>query len=102
MNSQVEKITVYSGNEKNPIVIPEGEHPHPETDLSFNDKNQWPEGLPLEKALRRLIVRSKIRNERKPEPSHRYQKQTKKPELWRQRIVCYPMTKLKTRGTWIQ
>ena len=77
MNSQVEKITVYSGNRKNPMVIPEGEHPHPETDLSTNDKNQWPEGSPLEKALRRLIVRSKIRNERKPESSHRYQKQSK-------------------------
>ena len=51
MNSQVEKIIVYSENGKNPMVIPEGEHPIMETDLSSNNDNRWPEGSPSEKAL---------------------------------------------------
>ena len=47
------------------MVIPEGEHPLPETDLSSNDDdNRWLEGSPSEKALRRLIVRSEVRDER--------------------------------------
>ena len=70
MNSQMEKITVYSGNGKNPMVIPGGEHPITETDLSSNNDNRWPEGSPSEKALQKLIVRSEVRNERKPEQSH--------------------------------
>ena len=67
MNSQVEKITVYSRNRKNPMVIPEIEHPITETDLSSNNDNRWPEGSPSERALRKLIVRSEVRNEQKPE-----------------------------------
>ena len=63
MNSQVEKVTMYSRSEKNPMVIPEGEHPHLETDLSSNDENRWPKGSPSEKAFRRLIVRSEVRDE---------------------------------------
>ena len=77
MNSQVEKIIVYSGNGKNPMVILEGEHPIMETDLSSNNDNRWPEGSPSEKALWKLIVRSEVRNERKLEPSHRYHKRSK-------------------------
>jgi hypothetical protein len=63
MNSQAEKVTMYFGNGKNPMVIPEGEHPHPETNLSSNDENRWPKGSPSEKALRRLMVRSEVRDE---------------------------------------
>ncbi len=59
------------------MVIPEGKHPLPETDLSSNNDNRWPEGSPSEKALRRLIVRSEVRDERKPEPSLRYRKRSK-------------------------
>jgi hypothetical protein len=77
MNSQVEKITVYSGNRKNPMVIPEGEHPIMETDLSSNNDIRWPEGSPSERALRKLIVRLEVKNERRPEPSHRYHKRSK-------------------------
>ena len=77
MNSQVEKVTVYSGNGKNPMVIPEGEHPLPETDLFTNDDNWWPKGSTSEKALRRLVVRLEVRDERKLEPSHRYWKRSK-------------------------
>ena len=56
---------------------PEGENPLPETDLSSNNDKRWSEGTPSEKALRRIIVRSEIRNERKPEPFHRYRKCSK-------------------------
>ena len=77
MNSQVEKVTMYSGNEKNPMVIPEGKHPITKTDLSSNNDNRWPEGSPSEKALKKLVLRSEIRNEQKPEPSHLYHKQSK-------------------------
>ena len=77
MTSQVEKVTVYSGHGKNPLVIPECEHHIMETDLSSNNDNRWPEGSPLERALRKLIVRSEIRHERKLEPSHRYHKRSK-------------------------
>uniref|UniRef100_A0A2N9EYS7 RNase H type-1 domain-containing protein n=1 Tax=Fagus sylvatica TaxID=28930 RepID=A0A2N9EYS7_FAGSY len=73
MNSHIEKVTVYSGRGKDPMVILEGENPLLETDLSSNNDNRWPEGTPSEKALRRIIVRSEIRNERKPELSHRHQ-----------------------------
>jgi hypothetical protein len=45
------------------MVIPEGEHPLSEIDLSSNDDNRWLEGSPSEKALRRLIVRSEVRDE---------------------------------------
>ena len=51
MNSHIEKVTVYSGRGKDPMVIPEGENPLPETDMSSNNDNRWPEGTPLEKAL---------------------------------------------------
>jgi hypothetical protein len=77
MNSHIEKVTVYSGNGKNPMVIPEGEHLLSETDMSSNNDNRWPEGSPSEKALRRLIIRLEVRDERKPEPSHRYCKGSK-------------------------
>ncbi len=77
MNSHIEKVTVYSGRGKDPMVIPEDENPLPETDLSSNNDNRWPEGTPSEKALRRIIVRSEIRNERKPEPSHQHRKRSK-------------------------
>ncbi len=70
MNSQVEKITVYSGNGKNPMVILGGEHPITETDLSYNNDNRWPEGSLSKMTLRKLIIRSKVRNEQKPEQSH--------------------------------
>ena len=73
----MEKITVYSKHGKNPIVIPEGKHHVTETDLSSNNNNRWPEGLPSEKALRKLIVRSKVKHEQKPEPSHRYRKRSR-------------------------
>ena len=52
------------------MTIPEEENPLPEANLSSNNDNQWPEGTPSEKALRRIILRSEIRNEQKPEPSH--------------------------------
>ncbi len=68
---------MYSRNGKNPMVILEGKHPIIETDLSSNNDNHWLEGSPSEKALRKLIVRSEVRNERKPEPSHRYRKRSK-------------------------
>jgi hypothetical protein len=77
MNSHIEKVTVYFGNGKNPMVILEGEHPLPETDLSSNSDNRWPEGSLSEKVLQRLIVRSEVRYERKPEPSHQYRKRSK-------------------------
>ena len=70
MNSRNEKITVCSGQGKDSMINPEGENPLLETDLSSNNEKRWPEDTPLEKALRRIIVRSEIRNERKPEPSH--------------------------------
>jgi hypothetical protein len=53
MNNQIEKITIYSGNGKNPMK-------NPETELSSNNDKRWPEGSPSEKALRRLIVRLEI------------------------------------------
>uniref|UniRef100_A0A2N9GE01 Integrase catalytic domain-containing protein n=1 Tax=Fagus sylvatica TaxID=28930 RepID=A0A2N9GE01_FAGSY len=77
MTSRIKKVTVYSGRGKDPMIIPEGENPLPETDLSSNNDKRWPEGTPSEKALRRIVVRSEIRNERKPEPSHRYRKHSK-------------------------
>ena len=77
INSQVEKVTMYSENGKNLMVISEGEHPIIETNLSSNNDNRWPEGSPSEKTLQKLIVRSEVRNERKPEPSHRYPKRSK-------------------------
>jgi hypothetical protein len=63
MTNQVEKITMYSKHGKNPIVIPEGKHHVTETDLSSNNDNQWPEGSPSERALRKLIVRLEVRHE---------------------------------------
>ena len=77
MNSHIEKVTVYSGQGNNPMINPEGEDPLLETDLSSNNDKRWPEGTPSEKALRRVIVRSEIRNEQKPEPSHRYRRCSK-------------------------
>ena len=77
MNSHIEKVTVYFENGKNPMVIPEGEHPLSETDLSSNSDNRWPEGSLSEKVLQRLIVRSEVRDERKPKPSHQYRKRSK-------------------------
>jgi hypothetical protein len=77
MTNQVEKVTVNSGHGKNLIVIPEGEHHITKTDLSSNNDNRWPEGSPSERALRKLIVRSEVRHERKPKSSHRYHKRSK-------------------------
>ena len=77
MNSHIEKVTVYLGNGKNPMIIPEGENPLLETDLSSNNDNRWPEDTPSEKPLQRIIVRLDIKNERKPELSHRYRKRSK-------------------------
>ena len=77
MDSHIEKVTIYSGRGKDPMVIPEGENLLPETDLSSNNDNKWLEGTPSEKALWRIIVRLEIRNKRKPEPSHRYRKRSK-------------------------
>ena len=51
MDSHIEKVTVYSGRGKDPMVIPEGENLLPETDLSSNNDNKWLEGTPSEKAL---------------------------------------------------
>ena len=102
MTSQGEKVTVYSGHRKNPIVIPEGEHHITKTDLSSNNDNRWPEGSPSKRELRKLIVSSEIRHERKPEPSHRYHKRTESPERWNQRVLRHPVTKLDMRGTRIQ
>ena len=59
------------------MMNPEGEKPLLETDLSSNNDKRWFEGTPSEKALRRVIVRLKIRNEQKPEPSHRYRRRSK-------------------------
>ena len=50
------------------MINPEGENPLLETDLSSNNDKRWPEGTPSEKALRRIIVRSEIKNEQKLEP----------------------------------
>ncbi len=77
MTSCIEKATVYSGRWKDPMIIPEGENPLLETNLSSNNDERWPEGTHSEKALRRIIVRSEIRKEQKPEPSHRYCKPSK-------------------------
>ena len=44
MNSHIEKVTIYSGTGKNPMTIPEEENPLPETNLSSNNDNRWPEG----------------------------------------------------------
>ena len=77
MTSRIEKVTVYSGRGKDPMIIPKGENPLLETDLSSINDKRWPEGTPSEKALRRIVVRSEIRKEQKPEPSHRYHKPSK-------------------------
>ena len=77
MNSHIEKVTVYSGRGKNPMINPEGEDPILETDLSSNNDKRWPVGTPLERALRRVIVRSEIKNEQKPELSHRYRRRSR-------------------------
>uniref|UniRef100_A0A2N9IJ32 Retrotransposon gag domain-containing protein n=1 Tax=Fagus sylvatica TaxID=28930 RepID=A0A2N9IJ32_FAGSY len=60
-------------------MIPEEEDPLVETDLSSNNEKRWPEGSPSEKALRgrRIIIRSEVRREQKPEPSHRYREPSK-------------------------
>uniref|UniRef100_A0A2N9IGA3 Uncharacterized protein n=1 Tax=Fagus sylvatica TaxID=28930 RepID=A0A2N9IGA3_FAGSY len=105
MNSHIEKVTVYSGNGKNPMVIPEGEHLLSETDMSSNNDNRWPEGSPSEKALRRLILGWKSgMNENRSHPIDiaKGLKWTEKPESWSQKIACHPMTELETRGTWTQ
>ena len=78
MNSYIEKVNVYLGRGKNPMMNPEGEKPLLETDLSSNNDKRWSERTPSEKALRRVIVRSEIRNEQKPELSHRYHRRSKK------------------------
>uniref|UniRef100_A0A2N9IC67 Uncharacterized protein n=1 Tax=Fagus sylvatica TaxID=28930 RepID=A0A2N9IC67_FAGSY len=60
-------------------MIPEEENPLIETDLSSNNEKRWPEGSPSEKALRgrRIVIRSEVRREQKPEPSHRYREPSK-------------------------
>uniref|UniRef100_A0A2N9E8Q0 Uncharacterized protein n=1 Tax=Fagus sylvatica TaxID=28930 RepID=A0A2N9E8Q0_FAGSY len=44
-----------------------------------NNDKRWPEGSPSEKALRgrRIVIRSEVRREQKPEPSHRYREPSK-------------------------
>ena len=57
---------MYLGNGKKPIK-------NLETEVSSNNDNRWPEGSTSEKSLRRVVVRSKIRTERRePEPSARH------------------------------
>jgi hypothetical protein len=79
MTSRIKKVTVYSGRGKEAMIILEEENPLLETDLSSNNDKRWPEGTPSEKALRsrRIVVRSEIRKEQKPKPSHRYRKPSK-------------------------
>uniref|UniRef100_A0A2N9F8L8 Uncharacterized protein n=1 Tax=Fagus sylvatica TaxID=28930 RepID=A0A2N9F8L8_FAGSY len=78
MTSRIEKVTGYSDRGKE-TMIPEDENPLIETDLSSNNDKRWPEGSPSEKALRgrRIIIRSEVRREQKPEPSHRYREPSK-------------------------
>ena len=102
MNSQIEKVTMYSRNGKKPMIILEDERLLPETKLSSNDDNHWPEVSPSKKALRRLIVRSEVRHKQRPEPLHRHHKrpktvrETKTMEL---KITCLLLTELQMRGT---
>jgi hypothetical protein len=79
MTSRIEKVTVYSGRGKEAMINQEEENPLLETDLSSNNDKRWPEGTPSEKALRsrRIVIRSEIRREQKPEPSHRYREPSK-------------------------
>uniref|UniRef100_A0A2N9HH77 Uncharacterized protein n=1 Tax=Fagus sylvatica TaxID=28930 RepID=A0A2N9HH77_FAGSY len=78
MTSRIEKATGYSDRGKE-TMIPEEENPLIETDLSSNNDKRWPEGSPSEKALRgrRIVIRSEVRREQKPEPSHRYREPSK-------------------------
>uniref|UniRef100_A0A2N9FAE8 RNA-directed DNA polymerase n=1 Tax=Fagus sylvatica TaxID=28930 RepID=A0A2N9FAE8_FAGSY len=78
MTSRIKKATEYSDRGKE-TMIPEEEDPLVETDLSSNNEKRWPEGSPSEKALRgrRIIIRSEVRREQKPEPSHRYREPSK-------------------------
>ena len=67
--------------------------------LPTTDK-RWPEGSPSEKALRRVIVRSEIRNEQKPEPSHRYRRHSR---TYRRNVVLEPRVSSSTSDrTWEQ
>ena len=59
------------------MINQEGEDSILETDLSSNNDKRWPEGSPSERALRKVIVRSEIRNEQKPEPSYRYRRRSR-------------------------
>jgi hypothetical protein len=78
MTSRIEKVTGYSDRGKE-TMIPEEENPLIETNLSSNNDKRWPEGSPSEKALRgrRIVIRSEVRREQKPEPSHRYREPSK-------------------------
>jgi hypothetical protein len=78
MTSRIKKATEYADRGKE-TMIPEEEDPLVETDLSSNNEKRWPEGSPSEKALRgrRIIIRSEVRREQKPEPSHRYREPSK-------------------------
>uniref|UniRef100_A0A2N9J8Z8 Retrotransposon gag domain-containing protein n=1 Tax=Fagus sylvatica TaxID=28930 RepID=A0A2N9J8Z8_FAGSY len=78
MTSRIKKATEYSDRGKE-TMIPEEEDPLIETDLSSNNEKRWPEGSPSEKALRgrRIVIRSEVRREQKPEPSHRYREPSK-------------------------
>ncbi len=60
-------------------MIPEKENPLIETDLSSNNDKRWPEGTSSERALRsrRIVIRSEVRREQKPKPSHRYHESSK-------------------------
>ena len=82
------------------MINPEGEDPILETDLSSNNDKRWPEGSLSERALRRVIVRSEIRNEQKPEPSHRYRRRSRTD---RRNIVLEPRSSSSTSDrTWEQ
>ena len=58
MKNQIEKIIIYSGNGKKPVE-------NLETELSSNNDNRWLKGSVSEKSLRRVVVRSEIRTERR-------------------------------------
>ena len=82
------------------MINQEGEDPILETELSSNNDKKWPKGSLSEMALRRVIVRSEIRNEQKPEPSHRYRRRSK---TNRRNIMLEPRSSSSTSDrTWDQ
>ena len=82
------------------MINPEGEDPILETDLSSNNDKRWPEGTPSERALRKVIVRSDIRNEQKPKPSHRYRRRSRTDR--RNRVIEPRSSSSTSNRTWEQ